>query len=176
MVGDRRNEIAEGEAGTSSPEETRALARRLGKLCRGGEIILLSGDLASGKTCFVQGLASGLGTPEELRITSPTFVLHTEYLGRLRLNHLDLYRLDSPEALNALGVWDILTEEGAVAAVEWPELLAGELPGGRLEIGIRNPGGDRREFSIRAKGKREIRLLAVWLAGPAIYTARGLKL
>ncbi|MDR1536014.1 MAG: tRNA (adenosine(37)-N6)-threonylcarbamoyltransferase complex ATPase subunit type 1 TsaE [Planctomycetota bacterium] len=155
--------MAEGEAATASPEETRALARRLGELCRGGEIIFLAGDLASGKTCFVQGLAIGLGTPEDLRVTSPTFVLHAEYPGRLRLNHLDLYRLDSPSALDSLGVWDILAEEEAVAAVEWPELLGG-FPKGRLEIDIRNPGGDRREFSIRARGKREVGLLAAWLA------------
>ncbi|MDR1521188.1 MAG: tRNA (adenosine(37)-N6)-threonylcarbamoyltransferase complex ATPase subunit type 1 TsaE [Planctomycetota bacterium] len=149
-----------------SPNDTRALARRLGGLCRGGEIILLRGDLGAGKTCFVQGLAAGLETPPNLPVTSPTFVLHAEYQGRLRLNHLDLYRLDDPCALDGLGVWDILADKGAVAAVEWPELLAGPNLGGCLDVGIQIAGETRRELRVSARGAGHAGLLAAWLGQP----------
>ena len=88
---------------TTSPEETRSVAECLGRLCRGGETLLLNGDLGSGKTCFVQGLARGLGVPSGIVVASPTFTIHAEYIGRLVLNHLDLYRLDDPVSQEGLG-------------------------------------------------------------------------
>ncbi len=69
---------------TESPEGTRLFGERLGRACRGGEAILLSGGLGAGKTTFVQGLARGLGVPPGTAVTSPTFVLHNQYRGRLR--------------------------------------------------------------------------------------------
>ncbi len=154
---------ASGEYGSESPGATRAFARRVGALCRGGEAILLIGDLGAGKTCFVQGLAAGLGVPESLRVTSPTFTIHAEYPGRLVLNHLDLYRLDDPVSAENLGVGDMLADRAAVTAVEWPEMLA-DGPGGenaeRLEIRFENAGGDARLLRLAAFGAAHARLLA----------------
>ncbi len=63
---------------TSSPEQTREMAAAIGERCRGGELLLLHGDLGSGKTCFTQGLARGLGVPADMRVTIPTFTLQLE--------------------------------------------------------------------------------------------------
>lgn len=129
--------------------------------------MLLIGDLGSGKTCFTQGLAAGLGVPPDMRVTSPTFTLHAEYCGRLVLNHLDLYRLDEPCQLDGLGIEDMLGDRTAVTAVEWPEMLAGGVGRERLEIRIADAGDGRREFSLAAFGRRHAGLLRDWLEGCA---------
>lgn len=143
---------------TSSPDETRRIASALGTFCRGGETILLYGDLGSGKTCFVQGLAEGLEVDPGLRVTSPTFTIHCEYPGRSVLNHLDLYRLDDPASLDGLGVEDMLADAEAVTAVEWPEMLAGIAPEA-LEVRLADLGCGRREITLSAYGPRHARLL-----------------
>lgn len=145
---------------TDSPEATRDLARRLGELCRGGETLFLHGDLGSGKTCFVQGLARGLGLPPDMRVTSPTFTVHAEYPGRLVLNHLDLYRLEEASALTVFGIEDMLADPGAVTAVEWPELLAeslGDIP--RLDVRLEDCGEGRRKIVLAAGDPAHIRLV-----------------
>lgn len=106
---------------THGEAETMALAARLAAEFKGGEVLLLSGDLGAGKTAFVRGLALGLGAdPDE--VASPTFVLLTSYPGRLRLHHADLYRLrgDGDEA--ELGL-DELPGGAGVLAIEWAERL-----------------------------------------------------
>ncbi len=153
------------EFSTSSPEETRALARRLGALCLGGEALLLFGDLGTGKTCFVQGLAAGLGVPENLRVTSPTFTLHAEYPGRLLLNHLDLYRLSDPVSAENLGIGDMLADGKAVTAVEWPEMIAGGVGAERLEIRFDHAGEHARLLRADAFGGGHARLLERLLEG-----------
>ena len=84
--------------------------------------IRLQGDLGAGKTCFVQGLATGLDVSDQYDITSPTYTLIHEYEGRLPLFHVDLYRLQSSLDAEAIGLWEILSEQ-AVVAVEWAERL-----------------------------------------------------
>ncbi len=144
---------------TTSPEETRAVAECLGRLCLGGEILLLNGDLGSGKTCFVQGLARGLGIPPEVAVASPTFTIHAEYRGRLVLNHLDLYRLDDPVSQDGLGIADLFGQPDSVAAVEWPEMLADPVAGDRLEIAFFDEGEGRRRLEFSAYGPLHGRLL-----------------
>ncbi len=151
--------MVNGEFPSSSPEDTRALARRIGALCRGGEAILLFGDLGAGKTCFVQGLAAGLGVPDTLRVTSPTFTLHAEYPGRLLLNHLDLYRLADPVSAENLGLADMLADGRAVAAIEWPEMIAEGVGAERLEIRFENAGENARLLRADAFGPGHGRLL-----------------
>ena len=158
---------ATGTFSSSSPEETRAFARRIGALCRGGEAILLLGDLGAGKTCFVQGLAAGLGVPENLRVTSPTFTIHAEYPGRLVLNHLDLYRLDDPVSAENLGVGDMLADRAAVTAMEWPEMLAGGVGAERIEIRLETTGDTGRLITATAFGPSHAHLLeALALSSP----------
>ncbi len=105
-----------------SEEETVEMGRSLAQRLRGGELILLDGDLGMGKTAFTRGLAAGLGVaPED--VNSPSFTLVQEYLGgRLELFHIDLYRLDDPEDFASLGLEEILAS-GAVVVVEWGEKL-----------------------------------------------------
>jgi len=105
-----------------SPAETEALGECWGRNARCGLVIGLSGDLGAGKTQLVKGLARGLGITS--RVHSPTFTLVNEYSGgRVKMFHLDLYRLESPEEIVAAGLEEFLRPDG-VAVVEWAEKLA----------------------------------------------------
>ena len=108
---------------THSAEQTRALGKKLGQRLEQGLVIGLNGDLGSGKTCFVQGLARGLAVSVDYDITSPTYTLINEYPGRLPLYHVDLYRLDAPVDSAALGLDEILYDN-VVVAVEWADRLS----------------------------------------------------
>jgi len=103
-----------------SPQETRALGEQWGREARPGWVIALSGDLGAGKTCLVQGIASGLGVSG--RIQSPTFALINEHrAGRLPLYHIDLYRLETASEIVAAGLEDYLFTPDGVTVVEWFE-------------------------------------------------------
>jgi tRNA threonylcarbamoyladenosine biosynthesis protein TsaE len=105
---------------SKSPEDTMALGEEWGRLAKRGWIIGLSGDLGAGKTQFVRGLARGLGATS--RVHSPTFALLNEYHGgRLRLFHLDLYRLHGGGDIRAAGLEEYLVQPDGVAVVEWIE-------------------------------------------------------
>jgi tRNA threonylcarbamoyladenosine biosynthesis protein TsaE len=104
-----------------SPAETELLGEKLGRSAQTGFVFALSGDLGAGKTQFVKGLARGLGI--STRVHSPTFVLVNEYGGgRLKLFHLDLYRLETPAQILAAGVEGFLQPDG-VAVIEWAERI-----------------------------------------------------
>lgn len=108
-----------------SPAETEALGERWGRAARSGLVLALSGDLGAGKTQLVKGLARGLGVTA--RVHSPTFTLVNEYGGgRLRLFHLDLYRLETPAQIRSAGVGEFLQPDG-VAVIEWAERLSADL-------------------------------------------------
>jgi tRNA threonylcarbamoyladenosine biosynthesis protein TsaE len=114
--------VVEIEVG--SPEATHALAARLGRALVGGEILALVGDLGSGKTTFVRGLAEGLAIDPGL-VYSPTFTLVAEHPGRVPLRHVDLYRLPEPvgfDSAEEIGLDDVIAGSG-VAAIEWFERL-----------------------------------------------------
>jgi tRNA threonylcarbamoyladenosine biosynthesis protein TsaE len=104
-----------------NPEETEALGEEFGRSARSGLVIALSGDLGAGKTRFVKGLARGLGVPG--RVHSPTFTLVNEYAGgRLKLFHLDLYRLETSEQILSAGIEEYLKPDG-VSVIEWAERI-----------------------------------------------------
>ena len=107
---------------TGSPEETGILGFKLGNLVECGTVIALTGDLGSGKTAFIQGLARGLDVPEDYYITSPTFTIINEYPGRCRLFHVDLYRIYHMDELDDIGLDDIINGNG-VTAIEWADRL-----------------------------------------------------
>ena len=119
-----------------SPQETFALAERLGTRLRGGEIIVLEGDLGAGKTHFVKGLAQGLGIKEV--VTSPTFTLLQLYEGRLPLAHFDVYRLSEPTVFEELGYDEYFAGPG-VTVIEWGELVKPYWPEEYLRIEISKP-------------------------------------
>ncbi|MEI7533953.1 MAG: tRNA (adenosine(37)-N6)-threonylcarbamoyltransferase complex ATPase subunit type 1 TsaE [Verrucomicrobiae bacterium] len=117
-----------------SPADTEALGEKYGRTATRGLVIALSGDLGAGKTQFVRGMARGLEISG--RVHSPTFTLVNEYGGgRLRLFHLDLYRLETPEQILSAGIEEYLQPDG-VAVIEWAERLEGweKLVGVKIEI------------------------------------------
>jgi tRNA threonylcarbamoyladenosine biosynthesis protein TsaE len=130
---------------TASEAETEAIGAELAETLRGGEVVLLTGELGSGKTAFVRGLARGLGADEE-EVASPSFVLLTRHPGRLMLHHADLYRLAAGDH-RELGLEELPGERG-VLAIEWAERLS-EVPWPRaLSIVLEHAGGDRRRIRI----------------------------
>jgi tRNA threonylcarbamoyladenosine biosynthesis protein TsaE len=128
-------------------EATRDLGRRLADAARAGDIVALHGELGAGKTQLVKGFALGLGVEDT--VNSPSFVLMGEYLGRLPLFHIDLYRLDGPADAVGGGLVDERQETG-VTVVEWAERLGAALPGERLDVEIDGTGEEPRTIRLRA--------------------------
>lgn len=116
---------------TATPEETRALAAAIATALRPGDVLSLTGELGAGKTCFVQGAASGLGVTE--RVTSPSFVLRREYRGRVPILHLDVYRLESLHEVENLGYEEVL-DRHHVTFIEWGDAMSPLLPAEHLEV------------------------------------------
>ena len=129
---------------SASEQETFALAEALARTLQPGAVILLRGDLGSGKTAFVRGLASGLGI-DPANVSSPTFVLIQHYRGRVALTHVDLYRLDSAAAVDDLGLEELAG--GGVLAVEWADKMPRPIEGS-VTVRIEDAGGDSRRITI----------------------------
>jgi len=142
---------------TCSPDETRQLGRALGQIIRQPMVVLLSGDLGAGKTCFTQGMARGLGIPEQEPIVSPTYTLMNPYRGRLELFHFDLYRLPEGEDLAELGLEEYLPGPG-VAVVEWAERFPG-LAREYLAVTILHQEPETRSFTFHASGSVAAKVL-----------------
>ena len=141
---------------SNSAHETKSWGRRLASVMTGGEILGLIGDLGAGKTCFVKGLARGLGLREE-HILSPTFTMIQEHRGRLPLYHIDLYRLESA-MLDDMGLREYLFSEG-IAAVEWFDRLREMNEIDFLEVRISYTGAHGRSIRFRNRGERHRALL-----------------
>ena len=136
---------------SKSTDETRQLGERLGALLKGGDVVLLSGELGAGKTVFVQGMARGLGFDGS--VSSKSFVLMGEYPGRLTLYHADLYRLEEPEQVLELAL-DEISADG-VLAVEWPERAGeGVLPEEDVRVDFEVTGEETRVLRLSAEGER----------------------
>jgi len=141
-------------------DQTRRLGNRLGELMEGGEVICLTGELGTGKTCLAQGIGAGLGVVD--RITSPTFTLINEYRGgRLTLYHVDLYRIVDAKAALAFGLDDYMYGEG-VCAIEWAERVREVWPEELLLVSLRHIDETKRGVTLRAYGARYKRLLAAF--------------
>lgn len=135
-----------------SPEETFSLGERIGRHLRGELVIGLVGPLGAGKTRFVKGLASGNALDDVRVVTSPTFTLVNEYPGRVRLIHIDVYRLNSPAECTALG-FDEMLQKNACIVVEWADRVASILPPDRLWIELMPTGETSRSISVAGLGK-----------------------
>ena len=134
---------------THSPGETIELGRQLGALMKGGEIIAYTGDLGAGKTTMTRGIALGMGAGD--CVSSPTFAIVNEYKGKeLTLYHFDMYRITTPEALEATGFYDYIGKRSVIAA-EWSENTAGLLDE-NITVDIRTDADDPDMRTIEIKG------------------------
>ena len=140
---------------TETPAQTQALAADLGRRLRAGDCVALFGPLGAGKTCFVQGLAEGIGVTDP--VTSPTFIIMRVYRSTPPLCHVDAYRLASGSALDDIGITDWL--ETAIIAIEWAENVAEALPRERLDAHLEHTPTGRR-VTLSASGERYLSLLA----------------
>lgn len=139
-------------------EETLALGGRIGGALRPGAVVALVGQLGSGKTHLVKGIARGNDTPANVIVNSPTFVIVNEYSGRLHLYHIDAYRLSGADELDAIGFDEMCTAGGAVL-VEWADRVIECLPADRLEISFELAGPTTRRLQLRASGPDSAALL-----------------
>ncbi len=136
---------------TSSPEETIQLGQFIGEVLKPGSVIGLCGELGTGKTHLIKGLARGLGVDDRYYVTSPSFTIINEYPGRIPLNHFDLYRLEEMDQMEELGYEEYFYGEG-VTVIEWAEKVLPLLPENRLMIEITHLSENRRKFRITGLG------------------------
>lgn len=140
------------QVATTSPQQTGELARCVAALVDPGDVLLLVGELGAGKTAFAKALGRALGVEEPM--TSPTFTLAREYQGRLRLFHLDVYRLEHFSEVMDLDLPDLL-DAGGVVVVEWGDAIAPALPADYLEVRlVFGEGDDDRDIRLRPVGAR----------------------
>lgn len=139
---------------TQNATQTQEIAQRMGTKAFAGLVLLLSGDLGAGKTTFTQGLARGLEI--EKTVSSPTFTLMKNYTGRLVLNHIDAYRLESH--FQDLGFEEMINGAG-VTVIEWPDFIESLWPDHYIKITFKRIDETTRELIFEAKGTRELALL-----------------
>mgnify|MGYP001610878948 FL=1 len=135
---------------TNSNLETIKLGEEFAKRLKSLDIVLLYGELGSGKTTFVQGLAKGLKISD--RILSPTFVLHRSHRipkrGIKTLNHIDLYRIETHTEIESLGLEEIVRQDSSIAVIEWADRLPDFKQGQGYKIWFKYLGKDKREIVI----------------------------
>jgi len=142
---------------SESAAETAGLGETIGRLLRKGDVLLLQGPLGAGKTVLTQGIARGLGI--EGSVTSPTFILVGQLLGRLPLYHVDLYRIEGAVEAENLGLDDYFFGDG-VTVVEWPDRAPGVMPPDRLHVLLDHAGDNQRRIVLTAHGRRYEELIA----------------
>ena len=132
---------------SSGPEKTRLFGKKLGENLQAGDVVALIGEIGAGKTCLTQGIARGLGIPEGLRITSPTFTLINEYHGRVILYHMDMYRLATVKDLEDTGYEACFHDKGVVV-IEWAEKIREVLPGEIFVVSMIYMGDNERKITL----------------------------
>jgi tRNA threonylcarbamoyladenosine biosynthesis protein TsaE len=140
--------IPTGQFVTRSAEETFDLAYRIGEAINEPAVFLLQGDLGVGKTVFAKGIGAGLDI-DPAEVNSPTFTIVNRHEGRMRMYHLDLYRIEGgADEVYSLGLDEILGEDAVVVVVEWPERLGKFSIPGAYQVVISALGGDDRRIEI----------------------------
>lgn len=146
------HDLLHWEVTSRGPEETRALGKVFGELAKPGVVVLLNGTLGAGKTCFAQGVGSGLGVPQSTPVTSPSYTLLNIHYGRIPLYHFDLYRLSQVDDLADLG-YDEYAEGDGLTLVEWADRMTGALQES-IVVSIERLAEDQRMFSFVATDER----------------------
>ena len=136
---------------TNTVEETIELGKKIGRSLEPGDIICIDGDLGSGKTHLTKGIALGLGIDEH--ITSPTFNIVNEYEGKIKLYHFDVYRVNDPDEIAAIGFDEYIFSD-AVSVIEWSDYIKELIPDDHIQINIANESETRRSINIEFFGKR----------------------
>jgi tRNA threonylcarbamoyladenosine biosynthesis protein TsaE len=132
---------------TLMASQTKKLGEALGRSLKAGDVVALEGNLGAGKTTFVKGAAEGLGVTNPDDVLSPTFTMIHEYSGRIKIYHIDWYRLDAVRGQDALLSQECF-DDNAVTFVEWPERGRALLPPCHIRVQIRHEGGDTRTVEI----------------------------
>lgn len=135
-----------------TPQETERIGSLLGTMLIPGDVIALAGELGSGKTTLVRGLAQGMGFLSE-EISSPSFTLVNEYQGPLPLFHIDLYRLGDVRELHEIGYEEYISEAG-VAVIEWADRIRNAIPNESLWITLQYQSEESREIVMQPQGDR----------------------
>lgn len=130
---------------TAGPAETVGLGRRIADRLKPGDVVAFYGELGSGKTTMIKGICAGLGVTETVK--SPSFVIVTEYEGRLPVYHIDLYRLTDSQALNPVGLDSYLYGNG-VCLIEWAERAGNLLPAETVRIRLEVSGEQSRRIQV----------------------------
>lgn len=138
---------------SGNPEETFFVGRIIGENLIAGDTVALIGELGAGKTCFTQGVARGMGIPEEYKITSPSFTLINEYPGKITLYHFDLYRLQGSQDMEDMGYDEYLFGEG-VSVIEWAEKMKDVLPAETLFVSFTYLDENEREILFSGQDKK----------------------
>jgi len=138
------------EFSSDSPQDTFSLGQRIASFLGEGSVVALSGELGSGKTYLVKGIASGLGITET--ITSPTYTIISEYKSTPVLYHIDAYRLLNDEDFENLGGTEIINSNG-ISLIEWSERIPNSLPPGAISVNIKITGESSRLIQIKGIDK-----------------------
>ena len=136
---------------TRSADETERVGERLGRRLVPGDVVALSGELGAGKTCFIRGLARGLGVTQG--VSSPTFVIVNQYTGRMPVFHIDAYRTESLTELLDIG-FDEYVSGDSVTVIEWSDKLEPLLPPAAIRVRISGLGDEPRTIRIDASEPR----------------------
>jgi tRNA threonylcarbamoyladenosine biosynthesis protein TsaE len=136
---------------THSPRETVEFGRRLAKRLDSTCVVLLEGDLGSGKTTLTKGLIAGLGLAQEEEVTSPSYTLVHEYGQEIKAYHVDLYRIEGVQGLESLGLDDIFRQP-AIVIIEWGEKLGNRFAGPRIRIQMEHLTSEDRKITIERLG------------------------
>lgn len=135
---------------SESVGDTRAIGVALAEALGAGDVVVLAGDLGTGKTALAQGIAEGLGV--QARVTSPSFMIVRVYEdGRVPLHHVDVYRLDHLQELHDLGFEEVVDSRG-VTVIEWGDRITPMLPGDRLDLRLRRTSAETREIEVTPSG------------------------
>ena len=133
---------------TESPEETQILGEQLGKTLKPGDVIALTGDLGTGKTCLTQGIARGVGIAPDEIVCSPSYILINEYNGTVPIYHIDLYRLENQMEIADLGLIEYVESDG-ICIIEWAERMENALPKDCVKINITWEDENIRQITIQ---------------------------